>query len=220
MLSRPVTALVVLCVIALSVSATAYQLYPLYLEHTSQKPAVSRQNTSIEQQVTKRPTRDIASYALFGAANSNPTPVQQTENLPETKLRLTLTGVSASSDTKSARALIEGPDRNTESYAIGDTVPGNATLHEVHPDRVVLSRGGKLETLGFPDISSGTRLLSTVIAEQNTEQDDQQYNIPTAIPGSTPTLPNNTQLPTITSEQKQSIRDRLNALRARLRQQQ
>ncbi|MDP7042290.1 MAG: type II secretion system protein N, partial [Gammaproteobacteria bacterium] len=40
-----------------------------------------------------------------------------------------------------------------EVYFIRDRVPGGALLHEVHPDRVILNRGGTLETLKLPKFS-------------------------------------------------------------------
>ena len=34
-----------------------------------------------------------------------------------------------------------------EVYAVGDKMPGGIIIEEVHPDHVVLNRGGRLESL-------------------------------------------------------------------------
>jgi type II secretory pathway component PulC len=41
-------------------------------------------------------------------------------------------------------------------YFIGDAVPGGASLHSVHLDRVLLRRGGRLEALRLPRSDEGT----------------------------------------------------------------
>jgi general secretion pathway protein C len=74
---------------------------------------------------------------------------------PDTQLRLTLRGALASDDRAGARAIIADSTGKEEQYAIGDTVPGNAELSEVYPDRVILKRSGRYETLRLPNDDSG-----------------------------------------------------------------
>ena len=45
------------------------------------------------------------------------------------------------------RALIARGSDEEKPYAVGDTVTGGAELYEIYADRVILDRGGKLETL-------------------------------------------------------------------------
>jgi len=71
-------------------------------------------------------------------------------NAPDTQLRLTLRGALASDDKLNARAIIADSGGKEEQYAIGDTVPGNAELSEIYPDRVILKRSGRYETLRLP----------------------------------------------------------------------
>lgn len=71
-------------------------------------------------------------------------------NAPDTQLRLTLHGALASDEKANARAIIADSGGNEEQYAVGDTVPGNAELSEIYPDRVILKRGGRYETLRLP----------------------------------------------------------------------
>ncbi len=69
---------------------------------------------------------------------------------PDTRLRLTLSGVLASDDKQNARAIIADQGGKEEHYAIGDNLPGNAELSEIYPDRVILRRSGRYETLRLP----------------------------------------------------------------------
>jgi general secretion pathway protein C len=65
---------------------------------------------------------------------------------PETPLNLTLIGVLADDREQYSRALIaSGTDE--QSYAVGDDVGRGVTLQAIFPDRVILSRNGRLETL-------------------------------------------------------------------------
>jgi len=65
---------------------------------------------------------------------------------PDTPLNLTLIGVLADDRAQFSRALIaQGSDE--QSYAVGDDVARGVTLQAIFPDRVILSRNGRLETL-------------------------------------------------------------------------
>ncbi|HHJ14153.1 MAG TPA: type II secretion system protein GspC [Gammaproteobacteria bacterium] len=96
--------------------------------------------------------RQLASLHLFGVAGrkapaaSRPAPV----SAPETRLRLTLRGVFAADETSQGRAIIADPKGKEDSYGVGDPLPGGATLTEVHPDRIILERSGRYETLRLP----------------------------------------------------------------------
>jgi general secretion pathway protein C len=69
------------------------------------------------------------------------------EDAPDTKLRLTLRGIVAAETAEDSRALIESNPKDLEPYSIGMAIPGGATLHAIYPDRVLLRRAGRLETL-------------------------------------------------------------------------
>jgi len=65
---------------------------------------------------------------------------------PDTPLNLTLIGVLADDREPYSRALIaQGADER--SYAVGDDVARGVLLQAIFPDRVILSRNGRLETL-------------------------------------------------------------------------
>lgn len=217
---KQIPLVIALAILLASIGLTALQLHPIVTALTSPDQStpssskISKSKTSLPQaNQSTSVNKDIASYSLFGDFNKVIDEKPDIQELPKTNLRLTLTGVSATENQKSATALIEGPDRTTESYRIGDNLPGNASLHSVHNDRVILSRSGKLETLFFTESDSSTRLLSSVTPREtdtNTESASQNPGYPIKIPEGVSNM---------SSEQKQSIRDKLSALRSRLRQQ-
>ncbi len=93
------------------------------------------------------PIRELVSAHLFGKASVTPVPVKGPIVAPETRLSLSLHGLFASDDPALALAIIAAKGGRDRAYRRGDTLPGGATLHEIYPDRVILSRNGQLETL-------------------------------------------------------------------------
>ena len=98
----------------------------------------------------------IADAHLFGesSADANPVPVE-TVDAPDTRLNLKLRGTVATDDQSKAHAIIVGSTGNEDAFFIHDLIPGGAVLHRVLPDRVILNRGGILETLRLPEKSVG-----------------------------------------------------------------
>ncbi|MEC7803912.1 MAG: type II secretion system protein GspC [Pseudomonadota bacterium] len=98
----------------------------------------------------------IADAHLFGenSANANPVPVE-TVNAPDTRLNLKLKGTVATDDQSKAHAIILDGTGNEDGFFIHDLIPGGAVLYRVLPDRVILNRGGILETLRLPKKSTG-----------------------------------------------------------------
>lgn len=93
--------------------------------------------------------RQIPQWHLFGEVAREvvaPKPV----DLPETNLKLTLRGLIASTDPREARAIVADASGKENFYRIGDQLPGNAELDEIHVDRIVIKRGGRYETLKLP----------------------------------------------------------------------
>lgn len=93
----------------------------------------------------------IKSLELFGRYNEKieQVPESVVEDAPETRLKLILSGVVASSDKATAAAIIENAGKQ-DTYSIGDTINGTrARLDNIFSDRVLLKVSGKLETLMF-----------------------------------------------------------------------
>lgn len=103
-------------------------------------PASTAQRSAVEP--SQSFAAQIAGAELFGRAAA--------DNLPETSLQLTLRAVFTASDSRNATAVVETPDGKTQIIRVGASVGGDATLQEVHPNRIVLARNGALETLMFP----------------------------------------------------------------------
>lgn len=76
--------------------------------------------------------------------------VSEEQDAPDTQLSLELRGTIAASDENRALAIIAERGGAERVYFLGDAVPGGATLHAVHLDRVLLRRGGRLEALRLP----------------------------------------------------------------------
>lgn len=94
----------------------------------------------------------LPGWHLMGLVVRQAEPAAETTpvDAPDTRLRLTLKGALASDDRENARAIIADQGGKEEQYAIGDTLPGNAELSEIYPDRVILKRSGRYETLRLP----------------------------------------------------------------------
>ena len=93
---------------------------------------------------------DVSAYHLFGDAKKSVVVEQKIIDAPETRLRLDLKGVFATSNAEEALAIISSSKDKDKTYHIGDKVIGGALLHSVYTDRVILKRNGKLETLRLP----------------------------------------------------------------------
>jgi general secretion pathway protein C len=93
--------------------------------------------------------KEVASYHLFGDAKQVVVN-EKVIDAPETRLRLNLKGVFASTNPTQALAIISSSKGKDKTYHIGDKVTGGALLHAVYADRVILKRNGKLETLRLP----------------------------------------------------------------------
>lgn len=77
--------------------------------------------------------------------------VAQTDgNAPITSLPLVLTGIISADDPQNGLAILGQTAQNAKVFAVGDNVPGGAKLHAVYNDKVIIDRGGVLETLALP----------------------------------------------------------------------
>jgi general secretion pathway protein C len=99
----------------------------------------------------------LAGAHLFGEApKESAAPVTAAVDAPDTTLSLTLSGILYS-DGKLAGAIIGAARGQEKSYAVGQSIDNanGATLHSVLADRVLLDRGGQLETLRLPKEPAG-----------------------------------------------------------------
>ena len=123
--------------------------------------ASNRSKTQVKTPVTNTRLQDVSAFHLFGDAEKQPVIQQQVIDAPETRLRLSLKGVFASSNPKQALAIIAASKGEDKIYNIGDKVSGGALLHAVYDDRIILKRKGKLETLRLPKSKLDSRAIYT-----------------------------------------------------------
>src|SRR6202050_1347131 len=92
--------------------------------------------------------QSVVSAHLFGIAAADPN--QDPSSAPTSTSNLVLTGTIATQDPKRGVAIVSdgGPSK---VYSVGDNI-GGASLHSVYLDRVILDRGGSLETLLLPRV--------------------------------------------------------------------
>lgn len=96
---------------------------------------------------------------LFGRAGRvSVAPLTDASDLPPTTLDLTLVGVIFSTSPGKSVAIIatKGETTENEIYGVGDKLPGAAVLSEIHPDQVILRRGGRYETLAIDESVSSS----------------------------------------------------------------
>lgn len=118
---------------------------PLTAVQNKTQPLINKQNQ-------QNNFNKLTSANVFGV--SDKAVVQKQTNVPETRLNLTLKGVLAATPMKMASAIIaKGRNGKEDIYGIGDKMPGGVTIKEIHPEHIVLERGGRLETLKLQKIS-------------------------------------------------------------------
>ena len=109
----------------------------------------------------------ITNWHLFGESEvAKPAPVAppRPQAAPETKLNLKLVGIFASENRNFALAIISESGGPECPVRIGEPIrdknckprPNGPRLEQIFPDKVILSRGGSLETLSLPRESLGS----------------------------------------------------------------
>lgn len=125
----------------------------------------------------------IKALNIFGQHNQK-APVKKVEvqDAPQTKLRLTLSGVVASDIDEIAAAVIENNGKQ-ETYGVGDTIDGTrAVLEKVFNDRVLIKQSGRVETLmldGFKyskNVSTPKRIEKSTVKSNNRNKNNVASN--------------------------------------------
>jgi general secretion pathway protein C len=117
---------------------------------------------------------------LYGeAAEQTEVVIAPVVDAPDTTLSITLRGIlSAEEDPTGPKGSVIIENRNeAKTYYVGAQIDGadGATLHSVYPDRVLLNRGGRLETLRLPkdlaaSSSGGPMAMPPLPQAQNQQQ--------------------------------------------------
>ena len=115
--------------------------------------AAKQQKSALQQKI-----QQISQAHLFGKYEAVVTKATKTV-APDTRLNLILKGVLAADPMDNASAIISMGKRGKEDiYGIGDKV-SSATIKEIYPDRVILERSGRFETLRLPKEFSSNTLI-------------------------------------------------------------
>ena len=96
----------------------------------------------------------LLSSHLFGVAPHSAGSLA--EDAPQTSLPLVLTGVIAGSDPSAGLAILGPSPQAVRVYAVGDRVPGGATLAAVLARKVLLRQNGVLQSLPLPQQETET----------------------------------------------------------------
>ena len=194
-----------------------WQLMPFYQSViTDTKTVTANQYTQATspQKTASKKTHNISTFQLFGNTNTKPKKAAPiTKNLPKTTLKLTLTGVLASTNKKQASALIQGPNKETINYKVNDELPGGAILKDVFADRVVIDRSGRLENLVFIE----TRPIGIETFKDHRTEQSEYNEVISRAPGEIPTnRPPPSVNKSVNPARSQSIKERLSKLRSRM----
>lgn len=142
------TAASVLLVIVVSwqAAALAWLLVPTPEDARWRPPPVERPAQMPTAVATVANVDALIAAQIFGTYRAQ-APAGRVEDAPETRLALELLGVLLDDDARASRALIGAGGDIEKPFAVGDEVARDTRLHAVFADRVILERGGSLETL-------------------------------------------------------------------------
>lgn len=164
-------------------------------------------------------TRDIRRANFFGRMEAPSIDQLSDSQLPQTSLQLSLRGVFTASRQRNASAIVENKDGVSRNYKVGQYLDDDTSLRAVYPDRILLSRAGRLESLYFPTTYNDS-------SENNADVAAAEYakNSQTTGNNSDEELIRNSNLSALmnssalSEQQKQTlVKKRLEALRKRAR---
>jgi general secretion pathway protein C len=136
--------------VLLLVVAIAWQLVQVTWLILDRKPATA---IAITPSPVAAPPKGVDIQGIVNAHLFDVAQQQQTADpaaAPQTQMNLLLSAVFAANDPNKGIAIIGESPTSAKVYAVGAAVRPGTRLHAVYPDRVVLDRGGQLETLALP----------------------------------------------------------------------
>lgn len=141
------TAISILLIVLMSLTVANTVLF--FME-TMSAPAIIPDSKPATTRAITQPAFKVSNLELFGRLEESAV-VAQTIDAPETKLNLELQGIFIAEDEKFSSAIVAEKNKTGELFAIGDRLPGNATLAAVFEDHVLIRRGTRMEKLLFSD---------------------------------------------------------------------
>lgn len=139
---------IVLCVVlAILLANLVWQLIAPPMLYLQPPTTATTQNSA--KLVGRR--LNTAQYHLFGEAGSDPVVSEQQVDAPDTRLNLTLLGITVGRTQEESSAIIASQGGEAGFYRVKDKVLGRTVLSSVYSDRVILDTNGNLETLKFDE---------------------------------------------------------------------
>jgi general secretion pathway protein C len=149
----------VMVVLVIAIAWQLVQLTWLLLDRGPQpQPIVMPPPASVAPVQRGVDIQAIVNAHLFDVPAAAPLP--DAANAPPTQANLVLTAVFASPDPTKGLAIIGESAQSARVFAVGGAVQPGVRLHQVHPDRVILDRGGSLEALSLPKRNSGALVIN------------------------------------------------------------
>ena len=160
-----IASLVLVVVIARLLAQLVWALVPTPASAVWQPippPVIANQNNAVDLNA-------ITGAVLFGHYAPPAAPaLADISAAPDTQLNLTLLGILADRhNPEASRALIGTQGGDEKPYSIGDDVTRGVTLQAIFPDRVILLRGGTLETLRLDKDAAGSGGLLPTAAQDD-----------------------------------------------------
>jgi len=164
----PLAALLLAMLIAWQLASLVWQWVPVP-ESARWAPAPAAPDLNPPKPVASSDT--LVSAHLFGEYRASAAgDAASLANAPDTQLNFTLLGILAGSSDAESLALIAPEGGDEAPFRIGDDVSPGVTLQAIFPDRVILARGGRLETLRLDkDAPSNAGILNAAAASGDTE---------------------------------------------------
>jgi len=120
------------------------------------------------------PVRNVVDIPSILRANLFGQSAPAAGSAPVTSMALVLAGVIADIDEKRGFAMLGASPTSIKFYRVGETVPGGARLHAVLVDRVLLDRGGTVETLLLPRRTTSSTAAPPLASAANPAQSAQR----------------------------------------------
>lgn len=140
-------ALLLVVLLGIALANLTWALMPISHETP---PPVNRAPTSTGTASSGPDYRQIARLHLFGEAR----PEQVTQapiNAPDTRLNVNLRGILFNSHNDRALAIIAIPGSGEDHFRAGQEIRPGVKIDHIYPDRVILLREGRHETLRLPE---------------------------------------------------------------------
>lgn len=181
MIKSPVFLAVVL--LLLTLVAVGYQAFELNKTRLGKPLSVIEPQQKQKKQsavADSVPTfAQLATRNIMGDPKKSPKQASAQSAVPMTALKLTLMGTIIKSEGGMSSALIQGNNKETKRYYVGEMVEGGFSLNSVAVDSVVLKRDEQLETLKYPlNVSTAPAgLPATAVANKVTQQNTQAAGV-------------------------------------------